>query len=191
MTKCIMMAGVGGQGTILASKLLTLGLLSAGYDVKMSEIHGMSQRGGSVTSQIRYGDEVYSPFIELGSADVICAFEKLEALRCLEYLKPEGTVIVNDYRIDPMSVIAQTAVYPENILDTLRSKARVIVVPATDIAREINAYRSMNIVLLGCAVKILKLGDIDWNGIIENNVKKEFTEVNKKAFRLGYERINA
>jgi indolepyruvate ferredoxin oxidoreductase beta subunit len=183
------MAGVGGQGTILASKLLTLGLLSAGYDVKMSEIHGMSQRGGSVTSQIRYGDNVHSPFIELGSADIVCAFEKLEALRCLEYLKPEGTVIVNDHRIDPMSVITQAAVYPENILETLREKARVIVVPAADIAREINAYRSMNIVLLGCVVKLLKLNAIDWEAIIDANVKKEFAEVNKKAFRLGYERV--
>ena len=185
--KCIMMAGVGGQGTILASKLMTIGLTQAGYDVKMSEIHGMSQRGGSVTSQIRYADKVYSPFIELGSADVICAFERLEALRCLEYLKPGGTVIVNDYCIDPMSVITGAAQYPENVIQTLKQKANTIVIEATKLAESINAYRSTNIVLLGAVVSALGLDDINWEKIIENNVKQQFVEINKKAFCLGVE----
>ena len=114
MTKSIMLVGVGGQGTILASKLLTTGLMNAGYDVKMSEIHGMSQRGGSVSSQVRYGEKVYSPVIEIGGADILVSFEKMEALRWLEYLKPEGKIVVNNYRIDSIPVLSGKSIYKEN-----------------------------------------------------------------------------
>ena len=113
MTKSILLVGVGGQGTILASKLLTTGLMNAGYDVKMSEIHGMSQRGGSVSSQVRYGEKVYSPVIEIGGADILVSFEKMEALRWLEYLKPEGKIVVNNYRIDSIPVLTGKAIYKE------------------------------------------------------------------------------
>ena len=113
MTKSIMLVGVGGQGTILASKLLTTGLMNAGYDVKMSEIHGMSQRGGSVSSQVRYGEKVYSPVIEIGGADILVSFEKMEALRWLEYLKPEGKIVVNNYRIDSIPVLTGKVIYKE------------------------------------------------------------------------------
>ena len=118
--KSVLLVGVGGQGTILASKLLTLGLLEAGYDVKMSEIHGMSQRGGSVSSQVRYGESVCSPVIELGGADMLVSFELMEALRWLEYLKPGGKVVVNDFKIPSMPVITGAAVYPDDILPTLK-----------------------------------------------------------------------
>jgi indolepyruvate ferredoxin oxidoreductase beta subunit len=186
MNKSILMVGVGGQGTILASKLLTIGLMEAGYDVKMSEIHGMSQRGGSVSSQIRYGEKVYSPVIEIGSADLIIAFEKLEALRSLEYLKPQGKVIVNDYRIDPMSVLGGYASYPENVLDILKAKTDLTVLNATAMAEELGNIRVMNIILLGSVANRMGLGEIDWNEIIAQNVKKQFVEINQKAFELGY-----
>ena len=117
MTKSIMLVGVGGQGTILASKLLTTGLMNAGYDVKMSEIHGMSQRGGSVSSQVRYGEKVYSPVIEIGGADILVSFEKMEALRWLEYLKPEGKIVVNNYRIDSIPVLTGKAIYKEKEIE--------------------------------------------------------------------------
>ena len=117
MTKSIMLVGVGGQGTILASKLLTTGLMNAGYDVKMSEIHGMSQRGGSVSSQVRYGEKVYSPVIEIGGADILVSFEKMEALRWLEYLKPEGKIVVNNYRIDSIPVLTGKVIYKEKEIE--------------------------------------------------------------------------
>src|SRR5665648_217609 len=132
MTKSILLVGVGGQGTILASKLLTIGLMEQGYDVKMSEIHGMSQRGGSVSSQIRYGEEVFSPVIEKGAADLLVAFEKMEALRWLEYLMPGGKVVVNDHEINPMPVIMGTQEYSENILDEISKAAPTKVINATE-----------------------------------------------------------
>ena len=130
MTKSILLVGVGGQGTILASKLLTIGLMESGYDVKMSEIHGMSQRGGSVSSQIRYGEKVYSPVIELGGADLMVSFEQMEALRWLEYLRPDGKIIVNDYRINPMPVVSAKAAYPDGIFEELSSNVPTKIVDA-------------------------------------------------------------
>ncbi len=181
----ILLVGVGGQGTILASKLLTIGLMEAGYDVKMSEIHGMSQRGGSVSSQIRYGDVVYSPVIEKGGADIIIAFERMEALRWLEYLKPNGKVIVNDYRINPMPVIMQAAEYSENIMDELKKATETIAVNATDEAISLGNAKAMNIILLGATVKSMGLTEINWEKIISENVKANFVELNVKAFNKG------
>ena len=183
----IMLVGVGGQGTILASKLLTLGLLEAGYDVKMSEIHGMSQRGGSVSSQIRYGESVSCPVIETGGADMIIAFEKLEALRNLCYLKPEGTVVINDLRIDPIGVLAQTAEYPQNVIERIQRTAAAIVIPASQMAEELENSRVMNIILLGAIAKNMQLGSVDWDRLIEENVKEQFAEINKKAFAKGFD----
>lgn len=186
MTKSIMIVGVGGQGTILCGKLLTLALMEAGYDVKMSEIHGMSQRGGSVTSVVRYGEKVYSPVAELGGSDYIVAFEKLEALRNMKYLKTDGKLIVNDYQTNPAGVQMGKADYPQNLLERLSSAADTLVVPAAEKALKLGNIKVMNIVLLGALAKALDL-PCDWEKIIAENVKPAFVEMNKLAFRIGYE----
>lgn len=185
MTKNILLVGVGGQGTILISKILTAGFLSLGYDVKMSEIHGMSQRGGSVTSHIRYGEKVYSPVIELGSADIIIAFEKLEAARYIGYLKKYGTVIVNDFEIDPMSVINGAFDYPADIIGELKGKVDTIVVDAHKEALTLGNPKVANVILLGYVIKQLNLTEIDWATIIRQNVKPAFIELNIKALEVG------
>ena len=183
--KSILLVGVGGQGTILASKLLTLGLMEQGYDVKMSEIHGMSQRGGSVSSQVRYGEKVYSPVIEKGSADVLVSFEKMEALRWMEYLKLGGQVIVNDYKINPMPVLMEWREYSDTILDEIQKAAPTKVVQANEEAEKLGNGKIMNIILLGATVKAMGLQDIDWNRIIRENVKPAFVDMNLKAFEVG------
>ena len=188
-TKSILLVGVGGQGTILASKLLTLGLLEAGFDVKMSEIHGMSQRGGSVSSQVRYGSRVDSPVIEMGGADILVSFELMEALRWLNYLQPSGRVIVNDYRIPPMPVITGDAVYPEGILEELQQVADVTAIDAAAIAASLGNPRVMNVVLLGAIVKSMGLTEIDGPHIIRENVTLAFAELNIKAFQAGMEAV--
>lgn len=186
MVKSILLVGVGGQGTILAAKLLTTGLMEAGYDVKMSEIHGMSQRGGSVSSQVRYGDEkVHSPVIEVGGADILVSFERMEALRWLRFLKPGGRAIVNDYRINPMPVVSGKAEYPEGILEELKSKADASVVDAAAKASELGNPKVMNVILLGAAIRSMGLGSIDWARIIRENVKPAFVELNLKALEVG------
>jgi indolepyruvate ferredoxin oxidoreductase beta subunit len=177
--------GVGGQGTILASKLLTIGLMESGYDVKMSEIHGMSQRGGSVSSQVRYGEKVESPVIELGSADVLVSFEELEALRWLEYLNPEGKLIVNNYRINPMPVISGSVQYPEGICKELAQKVKTIIFDAGEEAIKLGNAKVMNIILLGATIKLMELERINWDGIIRKNVKSAFVDINLKALKRG------
>lgn len=189
MTKSIILCGVGGQGTILASKLLTLGLMDAGYDVKMSEIHGMSQRGGSVTSHVRYGESVDSPVIELGDADLLISFEKMEALRYLEYLKPEGKVVVNDFEIKPLSVLSGKAEYSDKILKELDNKANTVMIDAAEKAIELGNGKVMNVILLGAIVKLMDLSNTNWNRIIENNVKPHTIDLNKKALNLGMELV--
>ena len=185
--KNILLVGVGGQGTILASKILTSGLMKAGYDVKMSEIHGMSQRGGSVSTQVRYGEKVYSPIVGKGSADVIVAFEEMEALRWLDHLKIGGKMVINDYRIQPVPVNLGVAEYPEGIIDHLKGICDVHAFKAADIAKELGNPKAMNIVLLGALVKAMGgLDDIDWDAEIEANVKAKFVDLNKKAFHAGY-----
>lgn len=189
MTKSILLVGVGGQGTILASKLLTSGLLEAGYDVRMSEIVGMSQRGGSVSSHVRYGEEVSCPSIEKGSADMIVAFEKMEALRWLEYLKPDGKVVVNDFEIGPMPVLQGKAKYAKDILEQITSKADTTVIEAAKEASALGNSKVMNIILLGTIVKNMKLQDINWDAIIEKGVKPKFVDINKKALKVGMDLI--
>ena len=186
--KNILLVGVGGQGTILASKILTSGLMKAGYDVKMSEIHGMSQRGGSVSTQVRYGDKVYSPIVGKGSADVIVAFEEMEALRWLDHLKIGGTMVINDFRIQPVPVNLGNAEYPEGIIEHLKGICDVHAFKAAEIATELGNPKAMNIVLLGALVKSMGgLDDIDWDAEIEANVKAKFVDLNKKAFHAGYD----
>lgn len=188
-TKNIVLVGVGGQGTILAAKLLTTGLMEAGYDVKMSEIHGMSQRGGSVSSLVRYGDNVQSPVIEIGSADIVVAFEKMEGLRSLEYLKPTGKMIVNDTEISPLSVIIGATTYPENILEELQSKTKVRLMPATKMAEELGNGKVMNVILLGSIIKSMGLTEIDWESIISQNIKEKFKALNIKALHAGMDAV--
>ncbi|MEW8962268.1 indolepyruvate oxidoreductase subunit beta [Paraclostridium dentum] len=185
MTKSVLLVGVGGQGTILASKLLTIGLMESGYDVRMSEIHGMSQRGGSVSSQVRYGDKVYSPVIEKGGADILVSFEKMEALRWLDYLKDNGKIIVNDYQINSMPILNGKAEYKGNEIseELLRVGAKLI--NASNSAIELGNPKTMNIILLGSLVKSMNLEHIDWNQIISDNVKKEFVDINIEAFKVG------
>ena len=186
--KNILLVGVGGQGTILASKILASGLMKAGYDVKMSEIHGMSQRGGSVSTQVRYGDKVYSPIVGKGSADVIVAFEEMEALRWLDHLRIGGTMVINDHQIQPVPVNLGMAEYPEGIIEHLKGICDVHAFKAAEIATELGNPKAMNIVLLGALIKSMGgLDEIDWDAEIEANVKPKFAELNKKAFRAGYE----
>jgi len=187
MVKNILLVGVGGQGTILASALLTIGLMEAGYDVKMSEIHGMSQRGGSVSSQVRYGEKVYSPVIELGGADILVSFEQMEALRWLEYLKPGGRIIVNDFRIDPMLVISGKEEYATDIVDYLKSKAPTTVFDAAGEAVKLGSDKVMNVILLGATIKLMGLTGLDWETIVRENVKQDFVDINLKALQRGQE----
>jgi len=186
--KNILLVGVGGQGTILASKILTSGLMKAGYDVKMSEIHGMSQRGGSVSTQVRFGDKVYSPVVGKGSADVIVAFEEMEALRWLDHLRIGGTMVINDFQIQPVPVNLGNAEYPEGIIEHLKGICDVKAFKAAEVATELGNPKAMNIVLLGALVKAMGgLDDSDWDAEIEANVKAKFIDLNKKAFHAGYD----
>jgi len=188
-TKSVLLVGVGGQGTILASKILSAGLVEAGYDVKMSEIHGMAQRGGSVSTQVRYGDEVFSPIIGRGEADVLVSFEAMEALRWLEYLKPNGKVVVNDYKIPSAPILMGKEDYPEGVIDIIKSKANTSVINAANIAEELGNMKVMNIVLLGALVKAMDLSDIDWEKAIKDNVKEKFVDINLKAFQRGMDAV--
>ena len=186
MTKSIMLVGVGGQGTILASKLLTIGLMEAGYDVKMSEIHGMSQRGGSVSSQVRYSkDQVYSPVIEIGGADMIVSFEKVEALRYLKYLKDGGTIVANNYKMESVATITGKAEYKVEEVDKKLKELNAKVINAADKATELGNAKVMNIILLGTVIKGMHLEDIDWEQIIRDNVKEKFIDINIRALHEG------
>ena len=188
-TKNIMIVGVGGQGTLLASKLLGYVLLKKGYDVKVSEVHGMSQRGGSVVTYVRYGEHVYSPVIDKGEADVIISFELLEAARWLEYLKPNGQIIVNTQRIDPMPVITGQAEYPDNLVDKLREAgAKVDEGDFLAVAENAGSKKTVNIAILGRFSEYLpEISDELWNEALETQVPAKFLELNKKAFLLGKE----
>ena len=191
MTKSIMLVGVGGQGTILASKLLTIGLMEAGYDVKMSEIHGMSQRGGSVSSQVRYSkDQVYSPVIEIGGADMIVSFEKVEALRYLKYLKEGGTIVANNYKMESVSTITGKAEYKVEEVDKKLKELNAKVINAADKATELGNAKVMNIILLGTVIKGMHLEDIDWEQIIRDNVKEKFIDINIRALHEGMELVS-
>lgn len=183
--KSILLVGVGGQGTVLASNVLAKGLVESGYDVKMSEVHGMAQRGGSVTTQIRFGDKVYGPIIGKGEADVLVSFELMEALRWIDLLKPGGKVIVNNLKIPSAPILAGRILYPEGILEELKSKADTIAFDATGIAKKLGNEKAMNIVLFGALSKVLDIDNINWEDIIKNTVKESFRDLNIKAYRAG------
>ncbi len=184
-TTSLFLVGVGGQGTVLVTAILSKGLVAAGYDVKMAEVHGMSQRGGSVSTQVRYGDAVYSPIVGRGGADALVAFETMEALRWIEYLKPGGKVIVNDFRIASAPILMGQRDYPDNVLDILKACADTTVIEASDIAVEIGNPRVMNLVLFGALVESAALSAIDWEPVIRSSVKPAFLEMNLAAFRAG------
>ena len=186
MTQNLLLVGVGGQGTILVSKILSEGLLEEGYDVKMAEIHGMSQRGGSVTTQIRFGDKVYSPTINKGEADLLVSFEKLEATRYIDQLREDGTIIINEEEMWPLPVLTGSEKYPENIKKEIDKKIEnVIWVKAREIAEDLGEPRSQNIVILGMTVKSLNLQHIDWIEKIKKFLPEKVHEVNIKAFEKG------
>lgn len=188
--KNILFVGVGGQGTILASKVLTEGLIKEGYDVKMSEIHGMAQRGGSVTTQVRFGKKVHSPLIEKGTADIVVAFEKSEAARYLDYLKKDGYLIVNDYEIYPVPVLIGAEKYPENVNERLKDTVKkTIIIDAAAVAEELGNLKTQNIVLLGALIKALGLDNINWDSVIESSVPQKAIEINKLALKKGMETV--
>ena len=186
-TKNVMIVGVGGQGSLLASKLLGNLLVNYGYDVKVSEVHGMSQRGGSVVTYVRFGEKVYSPIIDEGEADYIVSFEKIEAARWIKCLKKDGKIIVNTQRIDPMPVIIGNCEYPENALEELKGAgADIDDIDALSLAIEAGSSKAVNIVLMGRLAKNFDIPYEKWIEAIENTVAPKFVELNKKAFELGY-----
>ncbi len=185
-TKNIMIVGIGGQGTLLASKLLGRILLSRGYDVKVSEVHGMSQRGGSVVTYVRYGEKVYSPIIDKGQADLIISFELLEAARWTEYLKPSGRIITNTQQVNPMPVITGAAAYPENLVEKIRALGVDLdAIDALSLAEQAGSSKTVNIVLMGRVSNWFDFSEQDWLDAINQSVPPKFLDMNLRAFTLG------
>ncbi len=185
-TKNIMIVGVGGQGSLLASKLLGRLLLNQGFDVKVSEVHGMSQRGGSVVTFVRYGDRVASPVIDKGQADAIVSFELLEAARWLEYLKPGGKIVTNTQRIDPMPVITGAAEYPQDLVEKMRAAgAAADALDCLSLAEEAGSPKAVNLVLLGRLSHYFDFPESAWQEAIEACVPPKFLDLNRRAFALG------
>ena len=182
----IMIVGVGGQGTLLASRILGNTVINEGYDVKVSEVHGMSQRGGSVVTYVKYGEKVYSPIIDKGEADIILAFEKLEAYRAMPYLKKDGLIICNNQEINPMPVIIGATNYPENIFEKISKKVNLKVIDAYDLALKAGNAKSVNVVLIGVMAKSTDISYDKWIEVIKATVKPQFIDSNIKAFDLGY-----
>ena len=184
-SKSAILVGVGGQGAILTAKVLVNGLMKAGYDVKMSEVHGMSQRGGSVSTQVHWGEKVYSPVIGSGAADLMVAFEKMEAVRYANFLKPDGIAIINDYSIPSATVAAGLETYPEGCLEAMEENFKCYTLDAAKIAMDLGSAKCMNIVLFGAMTKALELDDIDWEEIIRETVPPKLLELNLVAYRAG------
>ena len=187
MTKNIMIVGVGGQGTLLTSRVLGKAALAKGYDVKISEVHGMAQRGGSVVTFVRFGDKVNEPVVEEGQADLIIAFERLEALRYAHFLKKDGVLVINDCRIDPMTVTIGVGQYPTNILEDLAKTHTVYTIDGNKAAAELGNPKVLNSVVLGLAAKHLPFEEKDWMETIANTVPQKTVALNQKAFLKGYQ----
>lgn len=185
-TKNIMIVGVGGQGTLLTSRILGGITTMAGYDVKLSEVHGMAQRGGSVVTYVRYGEKVAEPIVEEGQADVLIAFERLEALRYAHFLKKDGVMIINDQRIDPITVVTGAAEYPEGIIEKLSAKYKVIAVDAMAEALKLGNAKVFNTIIIGVAAQHMDFSKDEWLKVIEAKVPPKTIEMNKKAFEVGY-----
>ena len=186
-TKNIMIVGVGGQGTLLTSRILGGIMEKGGYDVKLSEVHGMAQRGGSVVTYVRYGDEVQEPIVEEGQADILIAFERLEAYRYAHFLKKDGVIIVNDQRIDPMPVVTGAMEYPEGIIEELSSKYKVYSIDAMKEALEMGNSRVFNVIILGLAASKMDFAKEEWIEVIKNTVPPKTIDINIAAFEKGYE----
>ena len=186
-TKNIMIVGVGGQGTLLTSRILGGITVDAGYDVKLSEVHGMAQRGGSVVTFVRYGEKVAEPIVEEGQADLLIAFETLEAKRYAHFLKKDGVLVVNEQRIDPITVVTGVATYPEGIVEELEKEYSVLKINAMDEALKLGNSKVFNIIVLGMAAKHMDFSKEDWLKVIEKTVPPKTVEINKKAFLLGFE----
>ena len=186
-TKNIMIVGVGGQGTLLTSRILGGIAIHAGYDVKLLEVHGMAQRGGRVVTYVRYGESVEEPIVEEGQADVLIAFERLEALRYLHYVKKDGVVIINDWRIDPITVVTGVANYPEGIIEKIEKEYKVIKMNAMEEAKKIGNPKAFNVIILGLAAKHMDFSKEDWLTVIEKTVPPKTIEINKNAFEVGYQ----
>lgn len=188
--KSALLVGVGGQGAILTAKVLVNGLMKAGYDVKMSEVHGMSQRGGSVSTQVHWGEKVWSPVIGKGAADIIVAFEEMEAVRYADYLKPDGVAVINAYQMDSSTTAAGLAQYPQGCLEAMRQHYRCFVLNAEEIAAGLGNRKCANIVLFGSMVKALHMDAItDWEAVVAETVPAKLRELNLRAFRAGYNAV--
>jgi len=186
-SKSVILVGVGGQGAILVAKILVAGLMKAGYDVKMSEVHGMSQRGGSVSTQVHWGEKVDSPVIGDGAADYMVAFEKMEAVRYANFLNPEGIAIINDYAMPTSTTASAIEQYPEGCIEAMKKAFKCYTLKAADIAIELGNAKCMNVVLFGAMSKALGMNDIDWEEVIKETVPAKFLELNLKAYRAGLE----
>ncbi len=183
----IMIVGVGGQGTFLTSRILGNVGISTGTDVKVSEVHGMSQRGGSVVTYVKMGEKVHSPVIEKGEADILLCFEELEALRWIDYAKKDASIIINTQRIDPMPVITGKAKYPENIIERIKAEYKnVVAVPALELARAAGSIKAVNVVMIGVLAKKTGIPKEKWIDSIRKTVKPQFVDMNIEAFRSGY-----
>ena len=184
----IMVVGVGGQGTLLTSRIIGKTALGAGYDVKLSEVHGMAQRGGSVVTFVRYGEKVNEPVVEEGSVDLLISFERLEALRYAHFLKKDGIIVVNDTRIDPMTVVIGAKKYPEGIIETLKSEHTVYSIDAGAIANELGNSKVLNSVVLGLAAKYTEFSKEQWLEVLRATVPQKTIEINTQAFNAGYDK---
>ena len=183
----IMVVGVGGQGTLLTSRIIGKTALKAGYDVKLSEVHGMAQRGGSVVTFVRFGEKVYEPVVEEGCVDVLISFEKLEALRYAHFLKKDGVLIVNDCRIDPMTVVIGAKTYPENIIEGLKGDHTVYSIDGVQIAKDLGNSKVLNSVVLGLSAKYIGFDKDAWIEVLKSTVPPKTVELNVQAFLKGYE----
>ncbi len=186
MTKNIMIVGVGGQGTLLTSRIIGKAALSEGCDVKISEVHGMAQRGGSVVTFVRFGEKVNEPVVEEGQADVIISFERLEAQRYAHFLKKDGVLVVNDCRIDPMTVVIGAKTYPENIIEELKKEHKVYAIDGQKIAIELGNSKVLNSVVLGYAASFIGFDKQTWLDTVASTVPAKTIEINEKAFLAGY-----
>ncbi len=187
--KSALLVGVGGQGAILVAKILVGGLMKAGYDVKMSEVHGMSQRGGSVSTQVHWGKKVYSPVIGEAAADIVVSFEKMEAVRYANYLKKDGVAVINDFEMPSSTIAAGLVEYPAGCMEAMEKHFRVLKLDAGKIAEDLGNAKCMNVVLFGSMVKALGMTDIDWEAVIAETVPAKFKELNLAAYRAGFDAV--
>lgn len=184
-TKNAIIVGVGGQGAILISKIMTNGLIKAGYDVKQSEVHGMAQRGGSVSTQVRFGERVYGPVFGKGEADLLIALEQMEAVRYADYLKPDSIAVINEYRQDSITTASGLETYPEGCIEAMQKAFQTVTLNAGKIAVDLGNAKCMNVVLFGALCDYLNVPEVNWEEIVAETVPEKVRELNVKAFQSG------